>query len=254
MQQLPRLGSCANDGVPPLVSLCRVAVLMTVFLLSCLCAGVARAAAVLLSDPCFQLHSIQHLLGESELLSSFRAAPPSAERKHFSLNTYTDYISPEEQQKVERMLSFLTNESKEAAASAASSLMYCSHDVRSLLWCEVCSWLIDLLRKLDFGISNMALDSMEVWNRPGDTDYISPEEQQKVERMLSFLTNESKEAAASAAVSPDHTLHMSECCVLYSHERVLYTLLTWASAVYSTHMGECCVLYSHGRVLCTLLT
>ncbi|KAK6480533.1 E3 ubiquitin-protein ligase RNF123-like [Huso huso] len=91
---------------------------MTVFLLSCLC-RVARAAAVLLSDPCFQLHSIQHLLGESELLSSFRAAPPSAEHKHFSLHTYTDYISPEEQQKVERMLSFLTNESKEAAASAA---------------------------------------------------------------------------------------------------------------------------------------
>ncbi|MGH0137773.1 UNVERIFIED_CONTAM: hypothetical protein FKN15_064479 [Acipenser sinensis] len=51
--------------------------------------GVARAAAVLLSDPCFQLHSIQHLLGESELLSSFRAAPPSAERKHFSLHTFS---------------------------------------------------------------------------------------------------------------------------------------------------------------------
>uniref|UniRef100_A0A3Q2CAJ2 RING-type E3 ubiquitin transferase n=1 Tax=Cyprinodon variegatus TaxID=28743 RepID=A0A3Q2CAJ2_CYPVA len=47
--------------------------------------GTSRAAAVLLSDPCFQLHSIQHLLGEP-------GDPPNASsvsrpvRKHFSLH------------------------------------------------------------------------------------------------------------------------------------------------------------------------
>lgn len=73
---------------------------------------VSRAASVLLSDPCFQLHSIQHLLGEggdssstaAAVASSIRpvvgslgstVAPPipsaagntaSSERKHFSLH------------------------------------------------------------------------------------------------------------------------------------------------------------------------
>uniref|UniRef100_A0A669BJ81 RING-type E3 ubiquitin transferase n=1 Tax=Oreochromis niloticus TaxID=8128 RepID=A0A669BJ81_ORENI len=69
---------------------------------------VSRAASVLLSDPCFQLHSIQHLLGEGgessssaavassvrpavgSLGSSVAAPLPSAtgssERKHFSLH------------------------------------------------------------------------------------------------------------------------------------------------------------------------
>uniref|UniRef100_A0A672ZCX1 RING-type E3 ubiquitin transferase n=1 Tax=Sphaeramia orbicularis TaxID=375764 RepID=A0A672ZCX1_9TELE len=70
--------------------------------------GTSRAASVLLSDPCFQLHSIQHLLGEGE-------------RKHFSLHAYTDYISEEEKQKVELMLAFLTEESKQAAASTPTS-------------------------------------------------------------------------------------------------------------------------------------
>lgn len=36
---------------------------------------------------------------------------------------------------------------------------------------------------------------------PTDTDYISEEEKQKVELMLAFLTEESKQAAASTAVS-----------------------------------------------------
>lgn len=136
--------------------------------------GVSRAAAVLLSDPCFQLHSIQHLLGEGEASGSgaplaplaplgpivtlspaapnavapnavapnaaapnagapspvapnpaapnpaaSNAAAPNADRKHFSLHAYTDYISEEEEQKVEKMLSFLTEESKQAAASTA---------------------------------------------------------------------------------------------------------------------------------------
>ncbi|KAG7263568.1 hypothetical protein CRUP_001698 [Coryphaenoides rupestris] len=42
-----------------------------------------------------------------------------ADRKHFSLHAYTDYISEEEERKVERMLAFLTEESKQAAASTA---------------------------------------------------------------------------------------------------------------------------------------
>ncbi|XP_036007594.1 E3 ubiquitin-protein ligase RNF123 isoform X1 [Fundulus heteroclitus] len=96
--------------------------------------GTSRAAAVLLSDPCFQLHSIQHLLGEPGASSGSPAAVrpagssaaplvPSAagnpERKHFSLHAYTDYISQEEKQKVEKMLDFLTEESKQAAAATA---------------------------------------------------------------------------------------------------------------------------------------
>lgn len=36
---------------------------------------------------------------------------------------------------------------------------------------------------------------------PTDTDYISEEEERRVERMLAFLTEESKQAAASTAVS-----------------------------------------------------
>ncbi|KAM6927882.1 LOW QUALITY PROTEIN: E3 ubiquitin-protein ligase RNF123 [Xenentodon cancila] len=102
--------------------------------------GLSRAASVLLSDPCFQLHSIQHLLGEAGDSSSSAAAAAAAarpavgslassvapaaaggsgpsERRHFSLHAYTDYISEEEKQKVEQMLAFLTEESKQAAAS-----------------------------------------------------------------------------------------------------------------------------------------
>ncbi|XP_041080554.1 E3 ubiquitin-protein ligase RNF123 isoform X1 [Polyodon spathula] len=126
--RLPGLESV--DHYPILVAVTGILVRI---LVDCEMQGAARASAVLLSDPCFQLHSIQHLLGESELLSSFRAPPPPAERKHFSLHTYTDYISPEEQQKVERMLSFLTKESKEAAASAAVSAPTSEEDL-----CPIC--------------------------------------------------------------------------------------------------------------------
>ncbi|XP_071392669.1 E3 ubiquitin-protein ligase RNF123-like, partial [Centroberyx affinis] len=105
---------------------------------------ISRAASVLLSDPCFQLHSIQHLLGEGGESSASTAVATSippvvgplgptvnppipsapgttapADRKHFSLHAYTDYISEEEERKVERMLAFLTEESKQAAASTA---------------------------------------------------------------------------------------------------------------------------------------
>uniref|UniRef100_A0A8B9JWK6 E3 ubiquitin-protein ligase RNF123 n=1 Tax=Astyanax mexicanus TaxID=7994 RepID=A0A8B9JWK6_ASTMX len=85
---------------------------------------IARAASVLLSDPCFQLHSIQHLLGEGE------ASAAGADHKHFSLHAYTDYISAEEEQKVEQMLGFLTEESKQAAATTAPT---CEDDL-----CPIC--------------------------------------------------------------------------------------------------------------------
>uniref|UniRef100_A0A8C1RXT1 E3 ubiquitin-protein ligase RNF123 n=1 Tax=Cyprinus carpio TaxID=7962 RepID=A0A8C1RXT1_CYPCA len=44
-------------------------------------AEISRAASVLLSDPCFQLRSIQYLLGEGD------AGATSADQKHFSLHT-----------------------------------------------------------------------------------------------------------------------------------------------------------------------
>lgn len=57
---------------------------------------------------------------------------------------------------------------------------------------------------------------------PTDTDYISEEEKQKVELMLAFLTEESKQAAASTAVSTntdDDRCHVTVCllqlCVLF---------------------------------------
>ncbi|XP_043407056.1 E3 ubiquitin-protein ligase RNF123 isoform X4 [Chelonia mydas] len=78
--------------------------------------GAKRATAVLLADPCFQLRSIQYLLGHAEP-SALAAMPPSADKRHFSLHTYTDYISLEELAKVEQMLNHLSEESKQAAAS-----------------------------------------------------------------------------------------------------------------------------------------
>uniref|UniRef100_A0A8B9PHT5 RING-type E3 ubiquitin transferase n=1 Tax=Apteryx owenii TaxID=8824 RepID=A0A8B9PHT5_APTOW len=75
-----------------------------------------RATAVLLADPCFQLRSIQYLLGHAEP-SALAAAPPTTEKRHFSLHTYTDYISTEELAKVDKMLSHLSEESKQAAAT-----------------------------------------------------------------------------------------------------------------------------------------
>ncbi|XP_072328127.1 E3 ubiquitin-protein ligase RNF123 isoform X1 [Scyliorhinus torazame] len=79
--------------------------------------GIQRATAVLLADPCFQLRSIQYLLGENEL-SAMGATPPPPEKKHFSLQAYPDYISLEELGKVEGLLSHLTRESRQAAATA----------------------------------------------------------------------------------------------------------------------------------------
>ncbi|KAJ1109166.1 hypothetical protein NDU88_006530 [Pleurodeles waltl] len=78
--------------------------------------GAERATAVLLSDPCFQLRSIQYLLGQIEL-STLGATASLTDKKHFSLQAYTDYISALELSKVEQMLSHLSEQSKQAAAS-----------------------------------------------------------------------------------------------------------------------------------------
>lgn len=45
-----------------------------------------RATAVLLADPCFQLRSIQYLLGHAEP-SAMAAAAPATDKRHFSLHT-----------------------------------------------------------------------------------------------------------------------------------------------------------------------
>ncbi|NXL67118.1 RN123 ligase, partial [Chordeiles acutipennis] len=78
--------------------------------------GAERATAVLLADPCFQLRSIQYLLGHAEP-SALAAAAPATDKRHFSLHTYTDYISAEELAKVDKMLNHLSEESKQAAAT-----------------------------------------------------------------------------------------------------------------------------------------
>uniref|UniRef100_A0A8C6XYU9 RING-type E3 ubiquitin transferase n=1 Tax=Naja naja TaxID=35670 RepID=A0A8C6XYU9_NAJNA len=78
--------------------------------------GAERATAVLLADPCFQLRSIQYLLGHTEPLV-LGMTSSSADKKHFSLQSYTDYISQEELAKVEQMLGHLSEESKQAAAA-----------------------------------------------------------------------------------------------------------------------------------------
>ncbi|NXY38157.1 RN123 ligase, partial [Pomatorhinus ruficollis] len=78
--------------------------------------GTERATAVLLADPCFQLRSIQYLLGHAEP-SALAAAAPATDKRHFSLHTYTEYISAEELAKVEKMLNHLSEEFKQAAAT-----------------------------------------------------------------------------------------------------------------------------------------
>ncbi|NXJ92827.1 RN123 ligase, partial [Corythaixoides concolor] len=78
--------------------------------------GAERATAVLLADPCFQLRSIQYLLGHAEP-SALATAASATDKRHFSLHTYTEYISAEELAKVDKMLSHLSEESKQAAAT-----------------------------------------------------------------------------------------------------------------------------------------
>ncbi|XP_060984559.1 E3 ubiquitin-protein ligase RNF123 isoform X3 [Dama dama] len=79
--------------------------------------GTERATSVLLADPCFQLRSISYLLGQPEPPAPSTALP-APDRKHFSLQSYTDYISVEELAQVEQMLAHLTSASAQAAAAS----------------------------------------------------------------------------------------------------------------------------------------
>uniref|UniRef100_A0A8D1FMH2 E3 ubiquitin-protein ligase RNF123 n=1 Tax=Sus scrofa TaxID=9823 RepID=A0A8D1FMH2_PIG len=79
--------------------------------------GIERATSVLLADPCFQLRSICYLLGQSEPPTPGTALS-APDRKHFSLQSYTDYISVEELAQVEQMLAHLTTASAQAAAAS----------------------------------------------------------------------------------------------------------------------------------------
>ncbi|XP_023403481.2 E3 ubiquitin-protein ligase RNF123 isoform X7 [Loxodonta africana] len=79
--------------------------------------GKEKATSVLLADPCFQLRSICYLLGQSEPPAPGTALP-APDRKHFSLQSYTDYVSAEELTQVEQMLAHLTSASAQAAAAS----------------------------------------------------------------------------------------------------------------------------------------
>ncbi|KAF5921622.1 hypothetical protein HPG69_012792 [Diceros bicornis minor] len=79
--------------------------------------GKERATSVLLADPCFQLRSICYLLGQPEPPAPGTALP-APDRKRFSLQSYTDYISVEELAQVEQMLAHLTSASAQAAAAS----------------------------------------------------------------------------------------------------------------------------------------
>ncbi|XP_061252859.1 E3 ubiquitin-protein ligase RNF123 isoform X2 [Bos javanicus] len=79
--------------------------------------GTERATSVLLADPCFQLRSISYLLGQPEPPAPGTALP-APDRKHFSLQSYTDYINMEELAQVEQMLAHLTSASAQAAAAS----------------------------------------------------------------------------------------------------------------------------------------
>ncbi|XP_065789746.1 E3 ubiquitin-protein ligase RNF123 isoform X1 [Muntiacus reevesi] len=79
--------------------------------------GTEKATSVLLADPCFQLRSISYLLGQPEPPAPGTALP-APDRKHFSLQSYTDYINVEELAQVEQMLAHLTSASAQAAAAS----------------------------------------------------------------------------------------------------------------------------------------
>lgn len=79
--------------------------------------GTEKATSVLLADPCFQLRSIRYLLGHPEPPAPGTALP-APDRKRFSLQSYTDYISAEELAQVEQMLAHLTSASAQAAAAS----------------------------------------------------------------------------------------------------------------------------------------
>uniref|UniRef100_I3IUU1 RING-type E3 ubiquitin transferase n=1 Tax=Oreochromis niloticus TaxID=8128 RepID=I3IUU1_ORENI len=127
--------------------------------------GVSRAASVLLSDPCFQLHSIQHLLGEGGESSS-------SARKHFSLHAYTDYISEEEKHRVELMLAFLTEESKQAAASTAvSTPLFADNHMISVTSCFLCRACINqhLMNNKDCFFCKATITGVEDYSKPASS-------------------------------------------------------------------------------------
>ncbi|XP_049496431.1 E3 ubiquitin-protein ligase RNF123 isoform X3 [Panthera uncia] len=88
--------------------------------------GTERATSVLLADPCFQLRSICYLLGQPEPPAPGTVLP-APDRKRFSLQSYTDYISVEELAQVEQMLAHLTSASAQAAAASLVSGSHCTH-------------------------------------------------------------------------------------------------------------------------------
>uniref|UniRef100_A0A8C0B979 RING-type E3 ubiquitin transferase n=1 Tax=Buteo japonicus TaxID=224669 RepID=A0A8C0B979_9AVES len=112
--RLPGLESV--DHYPILVAVTGILVRLLVRGLTVSLCRAERATAVLLADPCFQLRSIQYLLGHAEP-SALAAAAPATDKRHFSLHTYTEYISAEELAKVDKMLNHLSEESKQAAAT-----------------------------------------------------------------------------------------------------------------------------------------
>lgn len=73
-----------------------------------------------------------------------------------------------------------------------------------VLLMEVCYFVSQSQTKPNTDFLSICLNSYSNLYPPTDTDYISEEEKQKVELMLTFLTEESKQAAASTAVSNVH--------------------------------------------------
>uniref|UniRef100_A0A3B3SEJ0 Ring finger protein 123 n=1 Tax=Paramormyrops kingsleyae TaxID=1676925 RepID=A0A3B3SEJ0_9TELE len=96
------------------------------------CERVSRASSVLLSDPCFQLNSIRHLLGESEPPIS-GAAPGPSERKHFSLHAcewplHADITPPPDRSArccslIQSLLSACTVSEKNLASTNSSEVL-----------------------------------------------------------------------------------------------------------------------------------
>ncbi|KAI4885110.1 hypothetical protein NFI96_008921 [Prochilodus magdalenae] len=163
--------------------------------------GISRAASVLLSDPCFQLHSIQHLLGEGE------ASAAGADHKHFSLHA-SQHSHPDQDTNpslphvVVAPWQFFIRFPFSAPHETCAARLQARHDacypvIRRLYEELPCS----------HGDGRVAMDTMS------NTDYISAEEEQKVEQMLALLTEESKQAAATTAPTSEDDL----CPICYAH-------------------------------------
>ncbi|KAK1799696.1 hypothetical protein P4O66_006236 [Electrophorus voltai] len=213
---------------------------------------IARAAAVLLSDPCFQLHSIQHLLGEGV------ASGGGANHKHFSLHASSELRSrphPEphaplfsgfiavrrtnlvfntpQGSPVPRGAEDLRGQSVLSPLLPSCAFPTCCFGRRYLgLLASPVGWLLGLLSKArDHWKDALATGTGTAWVGMGmetrvkeedaDADYISAEEEQKVEQMLALLTEESKQAAATTAAnfffSNQPTSEDDLCPICYAH-------------------------------------